>query len=77
MELAAAVLDNSEDGGVFSEGGGLVGGESGREAMEDGVVSVEDLERSGDEFGGVPVEMSWKNRRLGLRVDPYDVGFDR
>ncbi|KAK0577092.1 hypothetical protein LWI29_027721 [Acer saccharum] len=46
--------------------------------LDDGKHNQDEWQRShGNELGGVPMEVSWENGRLGLRVDAYDVGFDR
>ena len=63
MEFTAFVLEDSEDGRVATEGADLVGTENGGEAMENGVVCVENLRWVG-EFACVPVVVGWENRRF-------------
>jgi len=57
MELAATVFEDSEDRGVVAYGGYLLGSEKGGEAVENGVVYMEDVGLLG-ELRGVPVIVS-------------------
>ena len=57
MELAAAVFEDGEDGGVLAYGRDLLVREHRGEAVENGVVYVEDAGFLG-ELGGVPV-INW------------------
>lgn len=75
MELAALVFKDSKYGGVVAERGDLLWRENCGEAMENSVVCVEYLKRSG-ELGGVPVVMSGENGRFGLRINTEDEGFE-
>ncbi|KAG2397986.1 uncharacterized protein HKW66_Vig0137780 [Vigna angularis] len=60
VELAATVFEDSEDGRVVAYGGYLLGREKGGEAVENGVVYVEDVSLLG-ELGGIPVVVSGKH----------------
>ena len=59
---------------MLAESGGVARCECGGEAMENGVVSVENS-RGVSEFSGVPVVVCRENGGLRLRVNAYDVGF--
>lgn len=71
MELTAAVLEDGEHGGVAAEGSNLLVGEQRGEAMENGVVEMEDAGWLG-ELSGVPVVVGGEDGRLGFMIDPED-----
>ena len=58
---------------MLAESGGVVWRQDSGEAMENGVVSVEDL-WGVSEFSGVPVVVSGENGGLRLRINANDVG---
>lgn len=60
VELAAPILEDSEDGRVVAYGGYLLGREKGGEAVKNGVVYVEDVGLFG-ELGGIPVVVCRKH----------------
>lgn len=58
---------------MLPEGVRFVWGESGGEAMEDGIVDVEDAGCIG-ELGCIPVVVSRENRGFGVRINSKDEG---
>lgn len=63
MKRTATVLEDGEHGGVLAERSNLLVGEHSREAMENGVVEMEDA--SGfSELRCVPVVVGREDRRL-------------
>ncbi|KAJ1411682.1 hypothetical protein SESBI_20999 [Sesbania bispinosa] len=76
VKLAAMILEDGEDGGVLAEGSNLLLGEKRREAVENGVVEMEDTGWFG-ELRGVPVVVSGEDGRLGFRINPEDEGFGK
>lgn len=60
VELPATVLEDGEDRGVLAYCGGFVGGQSGREAMKNVFVNMEDAGCIG-ELRGVPVVVGVEN----------------
>lgn len=73
MELAAAVLEDGENSRVVAEVIGFVGSDHGGEAVEDGVVHVEDAGFLG-ELGTVPVVVRRENGRHGSAIDAENEG---
>lgn len=76
MKVPTTILKDSEHRGVVAYGIQLLLREQSREAMENGVVDVEDASGLG-ELGGVPVVVGGENGGLGLGIDAEDEGLGR
>lgn len=74
VKRTATVLEDGEHGGVLAERGNLLVGEHSREALENGVVEMEDA--SGfSELRCVPVVVGREDRGLGLVINPENECF--
>ncbi|TKY67672.1 hypothetical protein E2542_SST10567 [Spatholobus suberectus] len=73
VELAAAVFEDGQHGGVPAYGRDLLAREHRGEAAENGVVHVEDAGFLG-ELGGVPVVVGGEHGGLGLGIHAEDEG---
>lgn len=73
VELTASVLEDGEYGWVLCYGIKLLGGEGGREAVENCVVDMKDASGVG-ELGGVPVIVGGEDRGFGTGMNPKDEG---
>jgi len=76
VKVAAAVLEDSEDGGVVGERRDLLVAEQCGEAVENGVVEVDNASWV-DELGGVPVVVCGENGGFGMGIDSEDECFGR